>query len=329
MDNLTHSLVGALIGQAGLKRRTGLAMPALIVGANLPDVDAACFLWLDGVEHLGFRRGITHGPIAWVLLPLVLAGLLWWFDRWQAKRGTRPEGRLPVHFGWLYALAFIGCLTHPALDWLNVYGIRLLEPFSSRWFYGDVLFIIDVWLWALLGFATWFSLRREKRGGEWRRPAQIAMAVALGYVGLNGAITGYDRTEFGSQLVAGAEYISSPVPFAFWQREQIVGRDQEEWFTLLSTFPGGPIDKRGELAAPGRRCDWPDTARLRRSNSDLDAFLFWSRAPFAERAPDGSVVLHDARFYDPRARDRFAVALPDVQCDPLPTSVRAEEAGRS
>ena len=37
MDNLTHSLVGALIGQAGLKRKTGLAMPALIVGANLPD----------------------------------------------------------------------------------------------------------------------------------------------------------------------------------------------------------------------------------------------------------------------------------------------------
>src|SRR3546814_4660324 len=96
MDNITHSLVGALIGQAGLKRKTGLAMPALIIGANLPDVDAACLFWLDGVEHLGFRRGITHGPIAWAVLPLILAGLLWGFDRWQAKRGTRPEGRLPV-----------------------------------------------------------------------------------------------------------------------------------------------------------------------------------------------------------------------------------------
>ena len=56
MDNLTHGLVGALIGQAGLKRKTGLAMPALVIGANLPDVDAACFIWLDGVQHLGFRR---------------------------------------------------------------------------------------------------------------------------------------------------------------------------------------------------------------------------------------------------------------------------------
>ncbi|MDZ4139597.1 MAG: radical SAM protein [Erythrobacter sp.] len=37
MDNLTHSLVGAVLGQAGLKRTTGLAVPALIIGANLPD----------------------------------------------------------------------------------------------------------------------------------------------------------------------------------------------------------------------------------------------------------------------------------------------------
>lgn len=144
MDNLTHSLVGAVLGQAGLKRTTGLAMPALIIGANLPDVDAACFFWLKGTEHLAFRRGITHGPPALVLLPLVLAGILWGWDRWQTKRGTRPEARLPVRFGGFYAMAFIGCLSHPFFDWLNVYGIRLLEPFSSQWFYGDTLFIIDV-----------------------------------------------------------------------------------------------------------------------------------------------------------------------------------------
>ncbi len=40
MDNVTHSLIGAVLGQAGLKRKTGLAMPALIIAANLPDIDA-------------------------------------------------------------------------------------------------------------------------------------------------------------------------------------------------------------------------------------------------------------------------------------------------
>jgi inner membrane protein len=321
MDNLTHSLVGALIGQAGLKRKTGHAMPALIIGANLPDIDAACFLWLDGVQHLGFRRGITHGPIAMVLLPLLLAGGLWWFDRWQARRGTRPEGRLPVHCGWLYALSFIACLTHPALDWLNVYGVRLLEPFSSRWFYGDTLFIIDVWLWALMGFGTWVSLRREKRGAEWRRPARIAMAVGLGYIGVNAGIT--YRSE---QLVRpdpllspDAMVIASPVPFKWWERELLAGVPKEWWVSDGSPF----VEVFGDTP-----CAWPEINAMRLTKPNLDAFIFWSRAPFAERAPDGSVLLRDARFYDPRARDRFTVALPDVRCEPLTTSVRAEEGVR-
>jgi len=315
VDNLTHSLVGALLGQAGLKKKTGLAMPALIIGANLPDVDAACFFWLEGVEHLGFRRGITHGPPAMVLLPLILAGLLYGFDRWQTSRGKRPEGRLPVSFKWLFLLSFIGCLTHPALDWLNVYGIRLLEPFSSQWFYGDTLFIIDVWLWALMGFATWFSLRRERRGGEWMRPARMAIAAALAYIGINGVITHQAENAPLDRVSEGETIIASPPPLTFWEREVLSGGASLWWMTDYSIVKG-----LGTKAVVGQPCFLPswDWERTSRGTPQTDAFLFWSRAPFAERAPDGSVLLRDARFYDPRARDRFTVALPDVPCEPLP-----------
>ena len=302
MDNLTHGLAGALIGQAGLKRKTGLAMPALVIGANLPDVDAACFLWLEGVEHLAFRRGITHGPPAWFLLPLLLAGGLWWFDRWQAKRGKRPEGRLPVRFGWLYGLALLACLTHPALDWMNVYGIRLLEPFSSRWYHGDVLFIIDVWLWIVMALATWFSLRREKRGGEWRRPARIALAVVLGYIGLNGAITAAAEGGAEEGPTGNALAIASPPPLWSWQREMITGGNG--LYALDGeVLPGIPLD----------RCD---LVAARAVDPQVDAFLFWSQAPFVEPGEDGVLRLRDARFYDPRARDRFAAILPPGTCNP-------------
>ncbi|WBY15911.1 metal-dependent hydrolase [Erythrobacteraceae bacterium WH01K] len=314
MDNLTHSLVGALIGQAGLKRKTGLAMPALIIGANLPDIDAACFFWLEGQEHLGFRRGITHGPPALVLLPLVLAGLLWGFDRWQAKRGKRPEGRLPVSFKWLYLLSFIGCLTHPALDWLNVYGIRLLEPFSSRWFYGDTLFIIDVWLWALMGVATWWSLRREKRGCEWRRPAHIALTAAGLYILANGLITRDAERSVVKPPLSEEMVIASPPPVAFWKRDVIAGSFglwRQSGYSLHGGMTRPAVIGAPCLNFPGE----PEDDRLYR---EYRAFLFWSRSPFAERAPDGSILIRDARFYDPRARDRFTVALPDVKCEEPP-----------
>lgn len=322
MDNLTHSLVGALIGQAGLKRKTGFAMPALIIGANLPDIDAACLFWVEGVEHLAIRRGITHGPVAWVLLPLVLAGLLWGWDRWQTRRGKRPEKRLPVHIGWLYALGLIGCLSHPALDWLNVYGVRLLEPFSSEWFYGDTLFIIDVWLWGLMGLGLWFSLRRERRGQGGLRLAQGVLAAALVYIGFNAALSGVHTKRLAGTLptlecaenaqVCGWTIIASPVPVYFWQREMILDAPVA-WSAV-------PVGKRAtyENARPiaDQRCALPPGEAVA-GNDQATAFLFWSRAPFAERAEDGSVILRDARYYDPRARDRFSVSLADVACEPL------------
>jgi inner membrane protein len=318
MDNITHSLVGAIMGQAGLKQKTGLAMPALIIGANLPDVDAACFYWLEGAEHLGFRRGITHGPPAMVLLPLILAGLLWAWDRWQARRGTRPVDRLPVRFTWLYLLSLAACITHPALDWLNVYGIRLLEPFSSRWFYGDTLFIIDVWLWAVLAVSLWLSRFREKRGGNWTRPAWAAIVIGSAYILANGIIT---RNAEKLRLVDDeyGETIASPVPLAFWQRERVFPQAEGR----IAIVPAGaaasvrPLRVDRPWDVPLDQCRLADAAAR---NSEIAAFVFWSRAPFATRTKEGTVTLHDARFYDPRARDRFSVVLPEGAC--------AEQAGR-
>ena len=43
MDNLCHTLVGAALGKAGLQKRTPLATAALLIGANLPDVDVLAY----------------------------------------------------------------------------------------------------------------------------------------------------------------------------------------------------------------------------------------------------------------------------------------------
>ncbi len=147
MDPLAHTLIGASLAETPLKRWTPMATPALILGANAPDIDAVT-LFISGDVSLGFRRGWTHGILAIAVLPLLLTGLLLLLDRGIAWwRGRKPSARAAP----LIALSYITVLTHPALDWLNTYGIRLLMPFNGQWFYGDALFIVDPWIWLLAG----------------------------------------------------------------------------------------------------------------------------------------------------------------------------------
>ena len=306
MDNLTHSLVGAVLGQLGLKTKTGLAMPTLIIAANLPDVDAACAVY--GIESLSMRRGITHGPIALVLLPFLLWGLMLAYDRWQTRRGTRPPERPPVHRGWLLALAYIGCLSHPALDWLNNYGIRLLEPFSHRWFYGDTLFIIDLWIWIALGLSIWLSLRRERRGAaNWRRPAWIGFSAVFAYIFVNGLMTGRAEAQAAELLRKAGQgdalVVASPPPLAFWKRDIAWRRGGYYGSGAYALGSGSTVE-------PGIP-DGMSDLRLQtwvKDDPAARAFLFWSRMPVAE-PEDDAIVLRDQRYMQPLARDRFTVRV--------------------
>ena len=316
MDNLTHSLVGALLGQMGLKKKTGLAMPTLIIAANLPDIDATCAIY--GIESLSMRRGITHGPIALILLPIILWALMLAFDRWQERRGRRPAARAPIHKGWLLALAYIGCLSHPALDWLNNYGIRLLEPLSSQWFYGDSIFIIDLWIWIALGTSIWLSLRRERRTApNWQRPAWIGFTAVCAYIFVNGLITGAAERMASSALDAsgrrGALVVASPPPLQFWKRDIFWRTDERYGTASFTPGIGGDIDLTGKLIG----MDDPRLATWVKADPAARAFLFWSRMPVAQK--DGDVILlRDQRFMHPLAQDRFQVRLtaPDTASYP-------------
>jgi len=175
MDPLTHSLLGAAIARTRVAHGTRLATAALVVGANLPDVDVASAV-LGSDASLGFRRGWTHGPLALAVLPpLLVAVLLAWG---RLRRRQRPD-LAPLHGGRLLALSYLGCLTHPLLDWLNTYGVRLLMPFDGRWFYGDALFIVDPWLWLVLGGAVFLGAKRRGFPWGWAILGVLASLIVL------------------------------------------------------------------------------------------------------------------------------------------------------
>src|SRR5688500_3296212 len=155
MDPLTHTLVGANLASTRLGEKSRLAGAALVVGANLPDVDA--ILYFTGHDDLarGFRRGWTHGVLALVVLPLLLTALLCAYNR--VAPPTRGGALLKTR--WILILSAIAIITHPFLDWLNNYGMLWLMPFRGTWFYGDSVFIMGPALWLILGFG-WLANRK-------------------------------------------------------------------------------------------------------------------------------------------------------------------------
>ncbi|HEX7052290.1 MAG TPA: metal-dependent hydrolase [Longimicrobiales bacterium] len=178
MDPLTHTLTGAGLSRAGLNRATPLATAALVLAANAPDVDILVYAFGGEYAGLAYRRGWTHGPLAWAVVPFLVAGAVLAWDRWVRRR--RAPDSPPARPGPLLLTALLGVLTHPVLDWMNTYGIRLLMPFDRRWFYGDALFIIDPWVWLLLGGAVFLSGERTVAGVVgWTLLAALTTALVV------------------------------------------------------------------------------------------------------------------------------------------------------
>ena len=138
-----------------------------MIAANLPDLDVLVFA--TSTPAVSFRRGWTHGLLAQALLPFGFlpacsSGIdcVRQLTPWSARPGRA-----------LLLISYVGVLSHVFLDYLNNYGVRLLMPFSGRWFYGDTLFIADVWMWLLLGLGVYSSRRRGQ-------PARAARPLPVG-----------------------------------------------------------------------------------------------------------------------------------------------------
>jgi inner membrane protein len=293
MDNLCHSLVGAALGQAGLKRRSGLGMATLVIGANFPDVDGIAML----TEHaLAFRRGWTHGVPALLVLPFVLTGLMLAWDRVVRRRGGRvPEH--PVVPGQLLLLAFLAIWTHPLLDYMNNYGMRWLMPLSGRWSYGDALFIVDPWMWVALALGVALGRRR---GGGGRRVALASLAAVTLYTGAMYGSAAWGRWAATRQLEAlgwsPRRVMVAAVPVNPFRRQVVVEQADRYGFGTLTFLPR-PRLVIAEHELP--KNDLDPAALAAAATPEGRRFLVWSRFPFyvVEQDPAGARVrIDDARY---------------------------------
>src|SRR6266496_4192208 len=105
---------------------------------------------MDGLTHslVGFtsaKAGLERlSP--YTTAPSILFAIERVIARWQK---LAPK----IKYHGLLVASLIAAVTHPLMDWTNNYGVRPLLPWDGRWFYGDLVFIVDPYIWLVLGGA--------------------------------------------------------------------------------------------------------------------------------------------------------------------------------
>jgi inner membrane protein len=291
LDNLTHTLVGAVLGRAGLKRLSPRAMPALILSANLSDIDSF-FARPLGYEALEAHRGFSHGLGGLVTLPFLAVAIIFAWEK------LRPGKHGPLKLGGLLLACFVGVLSHDFLDYLTSYGTRLLDPLSQRWFYGDTLFILDPWIWIMLILGLEYSWRAERLSRNWRRPALWSLAALTGYIALNVAISlrAVAVTRPLVERVTRPQIIEAgEVPLTFWKRRMIWRGEGIGGTGTYDPLRGLNHAWLSPNIVPLNLDDPRLTAAAKR-DKHVRAFLFWSRMPMVYEQ-SGHAYLTDQRFF--------------------------------
>jgi inner membrane protein len=138
LDNLTHSLVGLFLARAGFKRVTACGTAILVLAANAPDIDVISWFW-GRPTWLHWHRNITHSLVGAPFMALLTVAVVALFVRKQ-KVSWWPA----------FWIALLGVASHLILDLTNVYGVRLLLPFSGHWSHLDITPVVDFSIWAIL-----------------------------------------------------------------------------------------------------------------------------------------------------------------------------------
>lgn len=184
MDNITHSVVGLGIGalidrslpdeaDAGRQRlRTRLLLTTCCLASNFPDLDLLLTHRLEApLGYLLLHRGYTHTLVGAAVELFLLLGLTWLL--WPNARALlRDGGRARTG---LLAAAVAGLLLHIGMDGMNVYGVHPFWPADPRWFYGDLVFIVEPVFW--VGFGV--PLAAMAMRPALRRLAYAGMAIVL------------------------------------------------------------------------------------------------------------------------------------------------------
>jgi inner membrane protein len=265
------------------------------------------------LAYLKYHRHLTHSLLmapVMALLPLLVVRLV---------------SRKPMAWRAGYLASLAGLASHLLLDLTNVYGVRLLLPFSGRWLRLDITPVVDPWIWGALLLAVIAPALARLVGSEigastrpGRGAATLVLAFLLLYDGARAVLHARAMAMLDSRIYDGspprhvAAFPDTFNPFAW--RGVVQG---EASYTLLDVNVREPFDPM-----LGTSFYQPNDNAVIHIASGTEAFRVfldfsqypvWTIAPELDRPGGLRVQMVDLRFGTPRRPGFVAVAILDEQ----------------
>jgi inner membrane protein len=315
MDNLTHTLAGLAISQAGFNRKTRYATFAIIVGANLPDIDLVSRIW-GNVAYLEYHRGITHSIIGVTALAVLLASTVYFLG----TRARPPKSGPPLNGGWLLLACWVATASHLLLDFTNSYGVRPFMPLNGHWYSWCIEPIVDPILWLILiaGLAlpALFRLISEEVGARKTGFQRGAILSLCGLIALGGlrdfshrrALNMLDAVDYGQTITQRIDAFPNFTNPFDWTG--VVESSQAFYVLPVDVLAGRVAQQEARVyhkAEPSPALKSALATRTARVFMDFARFP-WSEAVPSERGP--TVIIRDLRFQPANSqRGGFAIQV--------------------
>lgn len=278
MDIFTHTLTGLALARAGAGRAAPYGTLALVVAANIPDIDYAYALG-GPLSYLARRGTWSHSLLGAAGLAAGVALLFW-----LLVRSRRPAPHLLRN---LLLVCQLGAFSHWALDGASASGIQLLYPFSETFYALDWLPAVDLWLVALLLLGLLLPIlfrliseeigaRRSESGVRWG--AGLALAACVLLVAGRGALHSDAEAQLDSRLYRGRTPLrvaAFPTPLSPLQWHGIV-ETESTYETVEISFPG--VQRGGGATRTHYKPE--DSATLKAALATRTATVFMARARF-------------------------------------------------
>jgi inner membrane protein len=290
VDNLTHTLVGVALAQAGFSRASRGATAAVILASNLPDVDVL-FALQGSVAYLAHHRDLTHSVVGAPLLALALAAILF-----VSVRGARFLG--------LLSAALAGVAGHVFLDLWTSYGTRVLSPFDHTFYTWDLVFIVDPIILVLLLVTVLLGVGRRLGPSA----ATVGLGLVLAYVGGRALLHERAVEEALLRIPSGTvrRVAALPAPVDPFRWRVVADTGDSYWTGTVELGARGEPFVRRDKPSEGALVE-----RVREESAVARVFLAFSSFPWVEveTSADGTTVTwRDLRF-ERRGREAFVARV--------------------